>query len=358
MMEGDTVKVAIIGAGASGLMLSRILNEMNISYTLFERKKAGRKLLASGNGRCNISNINIDSNSYLNNSFAYNLVKNNQKELFDLFEKLNIYTYSDNEGRLYPISESSQSVYNILTEKINNIEYITINEINKINNKYYLNNIYGPFDYVAITIGSTASINEEYSYNLLDKIGVKYTEFKPSLVGFKLKEKTKEISGVRQKCIIKLLDNNKIIYSEKGEIIFKNDGISGICIMNASAFYNHYPNKNNLLLSIDLLNGVKYNSLSSVLKPDLLNYINKYNLDPTNLLFNIVDTYDIKNAQVGYGGINLNEVNNNLSYKKDDNIYFGGEVLDCDGVCGGYNLMLAFCSAIVISRSIYEISNK
>ena len=73
----------------------------------------------------------------MNNSFAYNLVKNNQKELFDLFEKLNIYTYSDNEGRLYPISESSQSVYNILTEKINNIEYITINEINKINNKYY-----------------------------------------------------------------------------------------------------------------------------------------------------------------------------------------------------------------------------
>lgn len=352
------MKVAIIGAGASGLMLSRILTQMNISYTLFERKKPGRKLLASGNGRCNISNINVNSNSYLGNSFAYNLVKNNQKELFNLFNKLNIYTYSDDEGRLYPISESSQSVFNILTENINNIKYITVNTIIKNNNKYYINNEYGPFDYVAITIGSNASINEEYSYSLLSSIGVKYNEFKPSLVGFKLKEKTKEISGVRQKCTIKLLDKNNIIYSEKGEVIFKNDGISGICIMNASAFYNHYPNKNNLVLAIDLLNGKNYNSLESVLKPDLLDYINKYNLNPSNLIFNIIDTYDIKNAQVGYGGISLNEINDNLSYKMDTNIYFGGEVLDCDGVCGGYNLMIAFCSAIAIARSLYEISNK
>ena len=111
------MNIAIIGAGACGLLLANLLNEKKISYKIFNKGKVGRKILASGNGRCNISNNNLSKNSY-NNDFAYKLVNDNINDLFELFNKLHIYTKSDYEGRMYPLSESSQSVLNILLNNI------------------------------------------------------------------------------------------------------------------------------------------------------------------------------------------------------------------------------------------------
>ena len=353
------MKIGIIGAGASGMLLANILERNNIEYDLFEKIKPGRKLLASGNGRCNISNSKLTNISYPNNKWAYDLVLNNQSDLFKLFDELNIYTSIDNEGRMYPLSESSQSIYNIFMKNIHNIIELDCNEINKKNNKYYINKSYGPYDKIVISIGSNASITDKYSYSLLESIGININSFKPSLVGFKVKEKTKEISGVRQKCNISLIKDNKVLYTEKGEIIFKDDGISGICVMNASSIYQHLKNKNNTYLRLDFLNNEKYSKLDSILKPNLLSYINKYNINPNEFILHIIDTYAINNAQVAVGGVDYNLLNNNLSYKYDNNIYFSGEVIDADGMCGGYNLMFAFISALIISRSIKnEISNK
>lgn len=360
-MKKDVIdlKIGIIGAGASGMLLANTLERNNIEYDLFEKKKPGRKLLASGNGRCNISNSRLTDISYPNNEWAYNFVNDNQKELFDLFKELNIYTSVDNEGRMYPISESSQSIYNILMKNIHHLIELDCTEIIKRNGKYYINKEYGPYDKIVVSIGSNASITDKYSYSLLDSIGVDINPFKPSLVGFRVSLKTKEISGVRQKCSISLIKDDRILYQEKGEIIFKDDGISGICIMNASSIYQHLKNKNNVILRLDFLSGNKFNSLDSILKPNLLAFINKYHFNPSNFILPIVDTYDIKNAQVAVGGVDINLLNNNLSYKYDNQIYFSGEVIDADGMCGGFNLMFAFISAIIIFRSIKnEISNK
>lgn len=350
------MKIAIIGGGACGLLAGNILSMNHIDYDLYEKKKLGTKLLASGNGRCNISNINVSLDNYLNNQFAYNLVKENQNELFNLFKKLHIYTYHDNEGRLYPLSESSKSIFNILYKNIKNVLYYECNNIKKIDNKYHINNKI--YDKVIICIGSNIQVLD-YSYNLLDNLNMKYKKFSPSLVGFKVKEDIHKLSGVRQKATVTLVNNDKIIHSEYGEVMFKDDGVSGICIMNLSSYYNHLNSKNNSKVIIDFLNDNKFIELDSVLKPDLLDYINKYNLNPNKFILNIVDSYDFKFAQVGVGGVDILSLNSDLSSKIDKNIYFGGEVIDVDGVCGGYNLMFAFTSSLVITRSIInEVSNK
>ena len=108
------MKVGIIGAGASGLALASMLEQFNIDYMLFNKGKVGRKILASGNGRCNISHNSYKGSDYFDNPLAIHILDHNFKDVFAFFDSLGIYTKTDNEGRMYPISESSQSVLNIL----------------------------------------------------------------------------------------------------------------------------------------------------------------------------------------------------------------------------------------------------
>ena len=134
------MKIGIIGAGALGLMLATLLEKEKIEYEIYNKGKIGRKILASGNGKCNISNQNIIDEAYFNNPYAINLVKKYQNDLFSYFNELNIYTKTDNEGRMYPLSESSLSVLNILLKHINQNKIIDaeITSISKKNDKYQI----------------------------------------------------------------------------------------------------------------------------------------------------------------------------------------------------------------------------
>ena len=346
------MNVAIIGGGASGLYLANLLHNSNISFTIFNNGKIGRKILASGNGRCNIANTNLDKSKYHNNKLVEKLLADKDK-VFDLFKKLDIYLKKDDEGRLYPISESSQSVLNILTKNIiNNIVDLKVENILEKNGKYVINNKYAGFDKVIIAIGSISAIDEADTHKLLNCFNLKFNDFKPSLVGFKIKNKIKVISGVRAKCIVGLYNGGKLIHSEDGEVIFKDDGISGICIMNLSSYYQHLDKLSNPYIKLDLLKGNKFNSLESVLNPKLLKYITDNNIDPNNMILNIINTNGFKNSQVAVGGVDISSLNDDLSLKSDNNIYFMGEVIDVDGVCGGYNLFFACLSAIKVFEGL------
>ena len=289
---------------------------------------------------------------YHNNKLVEKLLKN-KKLVFEEFEKLKIYLKEDSEGRLYPISESSQSVLNILTKNINNnIVDLLVNKVDKVNGKYIINDIYKGYDKVVIASGSISSVDDTNIYEYLKGLDLKFNKFKPSLVGFKVKNKIKPISGVRSKCNVSLYNGNKLIHSEDGEVIFKDDGISGICVMNLSSYYANLKNIENPYIKIDLLCGKRYDSLESVIHPKLLEYINKNNINPNNFIINIIDTYGFKNSQVSKGGVDLSSLNDNLSLKSDNNIYFMGEIIDVDGVCGGYNLFFAFLSAITVCEDL------
>lgn len=354
------MKIGIIGAGAVGLMLATKLEKLNIDYMIFNKGKVGRKILASGNGRCNISNKNFIPDAYHNNPLAINIVKNHQRELFDYFEELHIYTKTDEEGRMYPICESSLSVLNILmsniTKKICDIE---VNSIKKYKNQYYVNEGYGPFDKIVLATGSIASYKRPYnSYDYLDTLGINYNEFKPSLVGFMTNRKIKIISGCRQKCNVKLFQDNTLVHEEQGEVIFKDNGISGIVIMNMSSYYNKLTNKNNCYLLLDLSKD-NYDDYRSIINPKILEFIEENHISVHSFKIPIIGLYDMEFAQVASGGISTLDVLDNLRLKEDNNIFVGGELLDCDAICGGYNLMFAFCSSLVIAKEIEnEIQNK
>lgn len=344
------MKTAIIGGGACGLLLASLLDDNKYEYTIFNKGKVGNKILASGNGRCNISNLNYDEKKYHNNKLALKVLSDNRDDFFKLLKSYKIYTKSDDEGRMYPISESSLSVLNVILKHIhNNIIDEEILNISKKNNGYYLNDNYGPYDNIVISTGSKASYKNGYNYlNIINNL--KFNEFKPSLVGFQTNVRLKEISGCRSKCLASLYNDKKLIYSEYGEVIYKDNGISGICIMNLSSYYSKIKKMANPYIKLDLAFNNEYDSYETVLQPKLYNYVLKNKINPHSFIIPITNTYDFEFAQVCSGGIDISEINDNLSLKKYPNIYVGGEIIDCDGVCGGFNLMFAFCCAVRIFK--------
>lgn len=355
------MKVGIIGAGASGLLLATKLEKLNIDYMLFNAGKVGRKILASGNGRCNIAHDSYKNSDYFNNPLAIKVLDTCYNDLFTYFDSLHIYTKKDNEGRMYPISESSQSVLNILLKNIKkNIVDLEIRSISSRSGKYYFNGCYGPFDKVVLATGSIASFKKPYlSMDFINDLGIKFNPFTPSLVGFMTMKKIKAMSGARAKVKASLIQNHNLIYEEDGEVIFKDNGISGIVIMNLSSHYAHLKSKADCMVKLDFSYGKDYIDYESVIQPKILNYLKDNQINPHSLYIPISGVYDFEFAQVCKGGIDLSMVNDNLSFKKDKNIYAMGEVLDIDAICGGYNLLFAFSSALYVAKEIEnEISGK
>lgn len=353
------MNIAIIGAGACGLMLATRLEKKNIKYSIFNLGKIGNKILASGNGKCNIANVIYEDTKYHNNPLAQYIVGTNHQELLSYLKELKIYTKFDEQGRMYPISESSLSVLNVLLSNIKTpIIQEEIKKIEKKDNQYYLNEVYGPFTHIVFSTGSIASYKKPYlGMEIINALDVKVNPFKPSLVGFKTNSNFKEISGVRAKCMASLYQKDKLIHKEYGEVIFKDNGISGICIMNLSSYYNHLETNKDCNIVLELVEK-DYDDYSTVIHPKLLKYIEAYKINIKKFIIPIIGVYDYEFAQVCSGGIDIKEINETLRLKKDSNIFVGGEIIDVDGVCGGYNLMFAFCCSIVIEKELTnEISN-
>ena len=356
------MNIAIIGCGASALYYA--VNDKINNIVIFEKnKKIASKLLASGNGKCNLLNLNAKPSDYNNEEFMKSVFNTfSPKDIYVNYASLGLSMKVDEEGRVYPISESSQNVLNILLKntKAKIITEYKVNKITKINGKYKINDYDMLFDKIILASGSSANIIKDKQsdcYKYLSDLNIKLTPLKPSLTGF-ITNNLKEISGIRVKASVKLFNNKKLISTESGEIIFKDDGISGIVVMNMSSRLNRLDVKDPYL-EIDLIPGINPKDLEGALNPNLYKYILKNNIDPHKFILNIKSTYDIMHSQVVSGGVDLNMINNDFSYVKDNNIYMMGEMLDIDGICGGYNLLFAFLSASIVLRSINnENSNK
>lgn len=375
------MKIAIIGGGASGLFLSTYLKRTNknVNITIYERNKSlGRKLLATGNGKCNFMNYKATPSDYNNPPFIKKLFsKTSVEDILNYFQELGLSFKFDNEGRMYPITDSSETVLNLLSMDLNNVE-IRLNEV--VNDLEYKNdkviiNQKDTYDYAAICSGSNASIDikkRESTYKYLNNLKLEFEPLRPALVGFKLRNNIKDLSGLRMKANVLLVNDE--VHSEFGEVIFKEDGINGICIMNLSRYYkSNLQNQlildlaldNSLLQSINNRMKIKndpYYYLQGILPNKLLNFFVKNNVIEPNKVINtlknfkldILDLYDETFAQVIRGGIKTSELNDDLSLKKYPHIFTTGEVIDIDGKCGGYNLLFAFISALTVGKSLEE----
>lgn len=371
--------VGIIGGGASGIFLAiclkRFIPEVNI--TIYEaQSKIGKKILQTGNGKCNLSNLDISSSKY-NSDLVNEILSNFSNEtLFNILNDMGLKIRIDEEGRVYPYSEKATTVLDIFLKEIKklniNVLVDTLIKDIKYNNKYFLKSENDEFvcDDLIICTGGKTSINYKYNaYDMLNKIGFNITNLTPSLCALKTKENTKHLSGIRVKCCAKIIVDNVVKCKTKGEVLFKDDGLSGIAIFILSQFFDKnkkcvvsldlYEDMSEEMLNKELYNGfdLKENLIGyfpKMVNQDLINR-NKNNIgkEIKNYNFEIIDTYSFENAQVTKGGVKLDNINlKTLESKKYKNMYLAGEVLDINGTCGGYNLYFAFACGYKIALAL------
>ncbi len=398
------MKVAVIGGGAAGIFSALVASEKH-EVTIFERNnRIGKKLLATGNGRCNLTNVSVErKNFHGDGDFAFKIYKNFDNETaVKYFEDLGILTTTKESGKIYPRSLTAASVLNVFLEELENrnIEVKTdkyINKIEKIKNRFKIHTKEESytFDRVIMATGGmsmASSGSDGNGYKLLKDLGHTVLETHPALVQLKLKSNfLKHLSGTKVEGVCYLLKDGKVIKERSGDILFTDYGISGPPILDLS----RYVLDGNYRLRFSIVNDLMteedkndfleyfYRMISSkdmtlerfligILNKKFIHYVLKtldldrnmkvMDLDQsksyellkllTESEFEIIGNNGYKNSQVTVGGISTKEINENMESKIVNGLYIIGEILNIDGDCGGYNLQWAWSSAYVAASSI------
>lgn len=403
------MKTIIIGAGASGLISAIYASKNSSEVVILEKNDtSAKKILITGNGRCNYYNEDQNINHYHseNNELIKDIItKENTDEIMNFFNKIGIIP-KIKDGYYYPYSNQATSIKEaLLTEaKIKGVKIITgenVTKINKNNNKFVIeteNNTYNA-DKVILATGSKAypkTGSDGSGYLLASSFGHKITNIYPSLSQLKGEESYfKNWSGVRADVKVSLLENNKIIKEEKGEIQLTNNGVSGICIFNLSGLAskgliegnkeeivinfmpwlnsfneasNYLEERNKKLKNRTIeqfLEGfLNYKLIHVILKLSKINkdyFWNELNLEKKKKLIQNLISFTVKitkissfeESQVCKGGVLLEEINvKTMESKLEKNLYITGELLDVDGDCGGYNLTFAWISGMLAGKNI------
>ncbi|MBO5926104.1 MAG: aminoacetone oxidase family FAD-binding enzyme [Clostridia bacterium] len=396
-------KAVIIGGGFSGLVtdvkLSRRFGGENIAV-VEKLSRVGKKILSTGNGQCNLTNIDYDFSHFHGKNPQIHekiLKKHSNLELLDFFENLGVLTVLE-DGKYFPNSKQASSVLDALRfkldyEKVNFYLGVTASGTNR-ENFYKISLSDGSFLYgenLVVSVGGKSAPflgTDGSSYNLLTCYGHTLTKLYPSLVQLKTdKAKIKGLKGLKQRANLTVVSSNKIITQKFGEVLFTEYGVSGNAVFNASSyavdkdckllidFLPKYSSDELLLvlqnkqkncpyLTIEnLLSGIINNKIgASILRSegilDLSQKVKNVNL---NLVVKAVKSFALSvtgnmgfdNSQVTKGGILLSEFDSNtLESKLSKGLFATGEVLDVDGDCGGYNLQWAYSSASTVAESI------
>ncbi len=374
-------KIVIVGGGVCGISTAYHLKKHYPSdeVILLEKDSSiGNRIKVSGNGRCNFSNENISDSDYKNGDKIKNILSIYQGYEEEFYQQIHLYYYHDEEGRRYPISNSSKTVLFLLTEALKQlgVKILTDTSVIDIEKKgeqirLILNQGVIVTDIAIITSGGASYFYSCDNYNFLQNLGLKFTNISPSLCPIILKEKIdKSIVGKRAKVNVKLFHDNKLIFCEKGEIIFKKDGISGIVIFNVSSYINRYNlDINRCELHIDFIPEINILELNRLIEQTSLSFAYKsllcaeiseylllnvsYNEEIKDKIYHLKDLYPLRESQVTSGGISCEEINfDNLSLKRYPNIFVGGEVIDVDGKCGGYNIHFALACGYFIAKNL------
>lgn len=399
-------RVAVIGGGAAGLTAAISATKHGAKVTIFEHNtRVGKKILSTGNGKCNLTNTKIKKSCYRSgeNDFPLKVInKFNFEKTISFFEYLGL-PVTEKNGYVYPTSMQAASVLDVLRaccEKFD-VEIVFSEEISVhkaesgfnvvSNNKSY------SFESIIIATGGMAAPatgSDGSGYDLAKQFGHNIIKPLPSLCALKCSSfDFKSVAGVRTKGTISLTVSGKYVFEETGEIQFTNYGISGIPVFNASYYASRalyesknvravidlYPymtldklitflnNKKNTFpnQTIEfLLNGVMNKKFATAL-PKLVNISLKKELDCLTeeeiiLLASKIKKFEVKvydtngfeNAQVTTGGINVNEINpETMESLFVKNVYFAGEIVDVDGICGGYNLQFAWSSGYLAGEN-------
>lgn len=381
------MRIGIIGGGASGLYAACFLKRGHPSYevVVFDKeKKLGRKIYATGNGHCNCYNARLDPNCYNNPGFIKGIYKDDFKYSDSLFDAFGVKTIEDENGLVYPASFDSNSFVEKIIESLKhygvkwNLETKVI-DYKKSDSGYILLTDKGEyaFDRLIIACGGKSSPklgSDGSMFSVLKNHGYEISELRPGLTPLKLKGDFRSLKGIRHKAKVWLTVDSKKVFEEKGEVLFKEDGISGIVIFNAES----YLARNNLFgkadIHLDLLPGMDESSIESIVNnsgnslidikslfvDELASHlINKSKIEEKNIAklikdcsYKVLDSYSFADSQVTIGGVNLKQISSDFESLMEKGIYIIGEALDIDGKCGGYNLSFCYMSAFLAASSL------
>lgn len=396
--------VSIIGAGAAGMAAALAVSENpNVHVVLLERQtRVGRKLQATGNGRCNLTNMYATLEKYHGedpNFVKAALSTMGPEETVSWFRSLGLFTVAEDSGKVYPYSDQANSVVDVLRLALDrpNVELRTGFEVQKIKREQAGFSVVGNgetvfCDKVIVACGGLAGTKLGGSmsgYKLLGKLGHKSTRLRPSLVQLKSDwNGLASLKGVRANCNVKICNNDKVFAQSNGELQFTDYGLSGPVIFEISrdvcqaegkwaAILDLLPDctvdelteelqrrvKTNLVIE-ELLTGILHNRLGRVLtraagvKGKLA--VAELNCEEISAIVNAVKAFEIlltepmgmENAQVTAGGVHTREFDpETMESHLIPGLYACGEVLDIDGDCGGYNLQWAWSSGYLAGRN-------
>lgn len=362
-------------------------NENNRVILMEKNDRIGKKLLATGNGRCNYTNLNLSQNNYSNRDFVKNTLDEfNNKDLINFFRLLGLESTTDGD-RVYPITLKANTVLNILIywlekKEIEIMAKTEVKSFKKKGDKFIVSTNNGDFncDKLVCAFGASsmpASGSDGSAFKMLRENGHTITNLYPALTQLKLDSNyLKHLSGVKVVGEARLIRNGKIIDKRCGDLLFTNYGISGPPILDLSV-----NAKQEDIIEIPIINNVKKdtremlysrfyvfpdfsleNFLMGIVDKKFIHYIvDSLNLDKNtvmnaielkefekivNLLLNskfkVVGNTGFKNSQVTRGGVSTDEINSDdYSSKIIKDLFIIGEALNIDGDCGGYNLHFA-----------------
>jgi len=373
-------RVFVIGGGAGGLTAAIAAARAGADVTIWEKaNRVGKKILKTGNGRCNLSNRNVGPWAYNHPEFVAPVLEEMPCEtLLDFFSELGLWTVADSEGRIYPCSDTAASVLDVLrlgcaeawAREVCSTEALALHPEKGGWRLELQNGANHHADRVIVATGGGT--------NLLKGLEQPMVPFSPVLCPLRTDiGPIRGLTGLRVKCRARLLRGKKTVADERGEILFRDYGVSGILALDLSRFA-----EKGQTLSLDLmpdmseeallgklwsrmelgrapeefLTGIFHRRVAEALirlaggtDPEDLARVIK------NLTLEVYGPGDTANAQVTRGGADVSAFDpRTLSSLRYPGLYAVGEALDIDGRCGGYNLHWAFASGLAAGRSAAE----
>ncbi len=401
----------IIGGGAAGLCAAVSIKRRNPSYKIAiieQLSRVGKKLIVTGNGRCNITNKDLSYDSFHseNEDFFKNVLDRfGGSKTEGFFEELGVVFTADDRGRVYPYSLQASSVVDALRFAVDELGIDVFTETKmlsykKSNSKFEVMTDKGIFTSKTLLVtaglfsGGKKMGSDGSVFNIMKASGYKTVKTTPAIVQLRTKtDVVKQLKGIKVDANVTLKEENKLLRQEFGEVLFCDYGLSGPPIMQVSRFVER--NKVPKTIYLDLMPEYNFNTLCELLEKrvvalksrkleefftGLLNkrvgqvivklagfklsdcveeltcaYIKKMASLIKALPFNVISTTGFDNSQVTAGGISLTEFDSeSMMSKRESGVFAAGEILDVDGDCGGFNLQWAWSSAFCAAEGIVK----
>lgn len=377
--------VAIIGAGPAGCVCAKFLKNNGFCPIIFDKGKYLRTILPTGGGRCNLAHAEFDFKNLTKNyprgeKFLYSVFsKFGTEDAIQFFKQLGIETYTQEDNRIFPKSNSSRDVQEKLLKALKGCKFVSekVLSIEKLDNCYKIitNKSSYAFDVVIVSTGGHGN------WDIFNKMNLNIIPPTQALVGLVTKENFSAISGVSIKNVKTY--GKEFKNSDNGDIIFTHKGISGPLIYKISSIFARkempYKLVFQLVKDLDLqaeLNKNPHKEIKNLLGQFVPKSFAEFVLENLDIekdtpchkitgklrdkIYKKLTTFEVTiiskvpdGEVVTCGGIDLKEINSKtMESKKYPNLYFCGEVLDIDGFCGGFNLQNCWSTAFVVAQSV------